>query len=519
MYVDGPETYLHLRRSDLMMAAMQGKNAIMILNELYYESAVYTDIETGTEQPDALSVVSVTVDGITVYGRGMSKKAAKLAAAQLAVEQLRGCGILQQRIAAKESAKASTATSDKQVPYRNTVCSVIPENAIAKLNRLHTGLNYQVIDMNMTPGQATSFTVSVNVNGQDFTGTDRSKKSARLAAAENVLRSLNMWTKEDNDAKRLAKLSAMASLKTTGYSVNIGAVRSMRGIRGVPFARAGRVIRGQAMQARGSFSQGHITGPLSAGFSPPGIARGGQMFRSRGSGMLRRGTRGGGIRGRGARGAATNLAVSVPRDKNPIQLLNEVYYAAAVYEYSGPVQMAEGRAPEDQCTVTVDDIVAYGYGPTKKDAKLAAAISAVQQLEAAGILQKRLADKAAFMSMKHGADATQNYYATQSRGVQVQASARMQRGGRGRPVRGRGRAAPRRPGSGVGVSRGLLNTPQHYPQTMRADLSTDFTSFDDSSFVSFEGAAPNRGTAAVRRFRAPQRPNRGRGAGRMLGQF
>jgi len=511
MYVGGPETYMHLRRNDLTKAAGDGKNAIMVLNELYYESAVYNDIETIIDDTDVLNVVSVTVDGVTTYGRGITKKAAKLAAAQFALDQLRNSGILQQRIAEKESAKkTSLATSDKPVPYRNMVCPVIAENAVAKLNHVHPGLNYHVIHQNMTPGN-TSFTVSVNVQGQDFTGTAKSKKNARLEAAEQVLRALNMWTKEDDAAKKQAK--ALASGKMMGYPVNAGTLRTMRGR---PVAHAGRAFHGQAMQARGAFSQAH----QSPGFGPPGSARGVLSFHPRGSGMLRRGTRGGGVRGRGARGAAGDFAGLVSRDKNAIQILNEVYYAAAVYEYGGPMQVAEGSPFEEQCAVTVDGMTVYGYGPKKKDAKLNAANTAVQQLEAAGILQQRLADKAAFMSVKHAVDAEKrSYYASQTRGeVQAEGSAGMQRGGgRGRPVRGRGETAPRRPGSGIRTRRVLLNAPVHYPQAASTDVSTDFTTFDDSSLVSFENTALNRGIAAAgRRFGAPQRANRCRRAGRQF---
>jgi len=541
-YVGDPEGYMHLRRSQLMIASTDQKNAITILNELYYESAVYTPIHDGNES-DPFSTVSVTVDGITEYGRGVSRKEAKLSAASAAVEHLRSLGILQQRISEKELSKANaaskTSSSEKRVPYRNTVCPVIPENAIAKLNHTYGGLKYNVIDFQMEAGgdfnneiAVTSYTVSVNVNGQEFTGTGRSKKSARLAAAESALHALNLWTEEDEAAKREARLSALASRKMANTPVAAawpvshftGRPRgfpSHSSIRGKPAFPARRIARGPAMRGRGmrgSFLQGQTYGFLSQ----PGIARA-PTFRGRGSSMLRRGTRGGAL---GFRGAKSNYVgqVEIPEDKNPVMLLNEVYYSSAVFEFPGRGQMSEGTGTEECCTATVDGITAYGVGPTRKDAKTSAATAAVQQLMAAGILQKRLADKAAFMSQKHALLAERKqYYVAQSRGVPVQDSARMHRGrgipgNRGRAPAGRGRGAQRRGSRGVG-GRGLPTVQSYYPQQAHTDVTTDFTTFEDSSFISFEDTVPNRGTVAGRPNRNPRTANAGRRPGRMLNYY
>jgi len=552
VYVDDPETYMHLRRSDLMMASNEEKNVVTILNELYYESAVYTVIHKESEHPDGLCTMSVTVDGITAHGHGVSRKEAKTSAACAAVKQLRCLGILQKRIAEKESIKAErktaikTAASEKPTPYRHTVCSVVPDNAIAKLNHFYKGLNYNVTDTKTVNGQ-TWFTMRLNVNGQDFTGTGRSKSGARRNAAENALRALNMWTAEDDAAKKQAHLLALAAQKVKS-SVNVGTFgmpvsrgpqlpgfpqefQSLGNIRGKP-TRARGVVRGQPLpssgtfQDRGSFLGGQTPDFLSTGFTQPDFARGrGQSFRARGSGMLRRGTRGG---VRGALGAAAN--VEIQREKNPVMILNEVYYSAAVYEFLPSVepQTDNAVAAQQYCTVSVDGITAYGCGPSKKDAKLDAASIAVQQLEAAGILQKRLADKAAFMSQKYALNARMH------RGNPVPGRSRVARGNaisgrsivaRGRPVSGssfaRGRATSGRNsiargrGSRVARGRGLHNVQSWYPQKTTADFNTDFTTFDTDSFISFD-TNPNNGTAAASQYRAPRTASSGRRPGRML---
>ena len=540
MYAGDAEEYMHLRRSDLMKASADEKNAIMVLNELYYESAVYTEIQS---QPGAaFYLISVTVDGITVYGRGLSRKEAKFSAACAAVEQLRCLGLLQKRLAEKESVNAERKSAAKNsadakpVPYRHSVCSVVPENAIAKLNHLYKGLNYNVVDAEMLSGPTSySYTVSVNVNGQDFCGTGRSKKVARLAAAENALRALNMWTEEDDTAKKQAKLSALAAVKTAKSSVNVGVFgrpvsagrplpggrrgfHSLGNFRGKPNPRARGMVHGQRLlssgtiRGRGSFLGGQTRGFPNMGGAQPGPPRG-PNFRARGSGMLRRGTRGG---GRGARGAANNVRhIEIPNDKNPVMLINEVYYSTAVYEYTptGELQMQMDQATvfEQHCSLRVDGITAYGTAPTRKDAKLNAAASAVQQLQAAGILQKRLADKAAFMSQKNALNAVKkaNYFAPQSNVVPTQGFARMHRAS---PVRGRGRTA-RRPGS---RGRGLHNMQSSYPQNASTDVNIDFTTLEDAFFTSFEDTQPNRGTVATRQYHAPQTASRGQWRGRML---
>lgn len=548
MYIGDPETYMHLRRSELMTAATDEKNAVTVLNELYYESAVYKIIEN-ENSPSGSCLVNVTVDGITTYGRGSSRKEAKVSAACAAIQQLRCLGILQKRITEKESVQAKrmaatkASASDKPVPYRHTVCPVVPENAIAKLNHLHPGLNYNVVDAHLETGQ-TSYTVRVNVNGQDFTGTGRSKKTARLAAAESALKAFNKWTVEDDFAKKQAQTSAATAGKLTMSSANsrasgrplsrgprvrglqrgfrnMGNIRSNQfaRARGRGFARGGGVASSRTIQGAGSFLDNQILH-----FTPTsyGLTRG-LSLRARGSGMLRRGTRGGGF---GARGAASKVVghTEIPPDKNPVMMLNEIYYSAAVYDYpsGGEVQM------DQSCTVTVDGITAYGTGPTRKDAKLNAASSAVQQLQACGILQQRLADKAEFMSQKHA------LLARKKRGaVPVQASARMHRGypapgnvgvTRGQGSRGRGAVRGRGVARGRGVSRGNVvargrGSPavmSWYPQNASMGQSVDFTTLEDASFMSFEDTVPKRETAAASQYQHPGMPIGGQQPGQML---
>jgi len=123
LYFGDPKVYMQYCDCDLMNTAAEEKNAIGILDYLYCKSAVYSETEEN-QKGTASHLTSVTVDGITAYGRGSSKKEAKLRAACAAVDQLRCRGLLQQRIIEKE-VSANRVTQ---------------ENAVTKLKRLYGAL-------------------------------------------------------------------------------------------------------------------------------------------------------------------------------------------------------------------------------------------------------------------------------------------------------------------------------------------------------------------------------------------
>ena len=294
--------------------ALEGaKCPIVLLHKLYPDTSVYAEIPEN-DQPDNSHLISVTVDGITAYGRGLNKKEAKLNAARAAVEQLRCLGLLQKQIANKKShiitmkAAAEMSTLEKRP---KVVSPAVPEIAVAKLNRLYAPLYFNTVHTSTTEGH----TVGLSVNDQYFTGTGRTKKAARLAASENALRAFDMWTKEDEDAKVNSQIDARPKApekpESSGFQVpgpecGFG---SSHGFHGQPVFRARGVAHGMplpsrgAMHARGSFSGSHTSGFTPGAFSQPGRGRGRELH-ARGSGMLSRGTRGRGAAGRGAPVAA-----------------------------------------------------------------------------------------------------------------------------------------------------------------------------------------------------------------------
>ncbi|XP_050738043.1 double-stranded RNA-specific editase 1-like isoform X2 [Eriocheir sinensis] len=77
-----------------------------------------------------------------------------------------------------------------------------PKNPISKLNELRPGLVYKTLAME-GPSHAPVFTVSVELNGQVYQGTGRSKKLAKHAAAEATLRSFLQFPNASDAAEAL----------------------------------------------------------------------------------------------------------------------------------------------------------------------------------------------------------------------------------------------------------------------------------------------------------------------------
>ncbi|MPC87934.1 Double-stranded RNA-specific editase 1 [Portunus trituberculatus] len=77
-----------------------------------------------------------------------------------------------------------------------------PKNPISTLNELRPGLVYKTMAMD-GPSHAPVFTVTVELNGQVYEGTGRSKKLAKHAAAEATLRSFLQFRNASDAAEAL----------------------------------------------------------------------------------------------------------------------------------------------------------------------------------------------------------------------------------------------------------------------------------------------------------------------------
>ncbi|XP_059618835.1 double-stranded RNA-specific editase Adar isoform X2 [Phlebotomus argentipes] len=88
----------------------------------------------------------------------------------------------------KRSGENLSASGSPRKKRKNGEQLPQPKNPVALLNELRQGLTY-TLEAQTGPVHAPLFTISVEVDGQTYTGQGRSKKMARLAAAEAALRS------------------------------------------------------------------------------------------------------------------------------------------------------------------------------------------------------------------------------------------------------------------------------------------------------------------------------------------
>ncbi|KAK7864797.1 hypothetical protein R5R35_012286 [Gryllus longicercus] len=236
----------------------------------------------------------------------------------------------------------------KKVPVQSQ-----PKNAVCALNELRPGLVYTTVDQS-GPVHAPTFTVSVEVNGQQFEGQGRSKKLAKHAAAEAALRSFVQF-KNAPEAQQAMNMH-IADLDFTSDITE---------------------SEGDLFNA---FQPGHTPGPdaSSAPEGQEGVGSGSpSALQNGGSGVASSGAAAAAAAARAARGGPLrNMHPVFPPDKSPVMLLNELR-PGVKYECVG-----ENGEPYAKFTMTVvvDGETFEGTGPSKKLGKAAAAKAALAKL-------------------------------------------------------------------------------------------------------------------------------------------
>ena len=289
------------------LPVFDGKNPIMQLNELYH-GLTYTFRDPVGPVHAATYHVSVEVEGQSFQACCNSKKSAKLAVANIALETLKSQGILdareQERAQNKDvkltkrrdfMSKRSDMLQERIQQYKNRDRKnpPLPKNAIVKLNDRYRSLEYKLVSQT-GPSFNTTFTMSVSVENKTYFGTGRSKKRAKMEAAETVLKGMGLWTEEDEEIKKAVIQYLEEQTEDQSLPVNIpgekrgsgtaamGGNGGARGRGGPPASRGQRQIRGRgrgggAGRGRGrGMARGLGPGPygnyhdLSANFRPGG---------------------------------------------------------------------------------------------------------------------------------------------------------------------------------------------------------------------------------------------------------
>ncbi|XP_066988616.1 double-stranded RNA-specific editase 1 isoform X3 [Macrobrachium rosenbergii] len=201
-----------------------------------------------------------------------------------------------------------------------------PKNPISTLNELRPGLVYSTLSME-GPSHAPMFTVAVELDGQVFKGSGRSKKLAKHSAAEATLRSFLQFRNASDAAQALGQnSSAVQDFTSDDSEVGFGSNSN-----------------------------------VAAGETPP-------------SGKNKIG---------GGSTASSTVTTTTPTGgpsqttKNPIMLLNELRQGV---EYQLKRESGEPHAKTFAFQVTVDGQTFEGTGNSKKLAKAAAARQALSKL-------------------------------------------------------------------------------------------------------------------------------------------
>uniref|UniRef100_A0A8C6TJ07 Adenosine deaminase RNA specific B2 (inactive) n=1 Tax=Neogobius melanostomus TaxID=47308 RepID=A0A8C6TJ07_9GOBI len=192
------------------------KNALVQLNELKPGLQYRMVSQTGPVHAPVFSI-AVEVNGLTFEGAGPTKKKAKMRAAELALKSfVQFPNAPQAHLAMGNIANPSADFTSDQADFPDTLFKEFesssggdllsselsaktrrdrpqadaPKSPIAILNELRPGLRYACLSERAEGRRLRSFVMAVRVDGRIFEGCGRSKKLAKIQAAQCALQSL-----------------------------------------------------------------------------------------------------------------------------------------------------------------------------------------------------------------------------------------------------------------------------------------------------------------------------------------
>ncbi|XP_035668351.1 LOW QUALITY PROTEIN: double-stranded RNA-specific editase 1-like [Branchiostoma floridae] len=213
----------------------------------------------------------------------------------------------------------------KKSPYG----SASSKNAVMQLNELKPGLQYRLISQSGPP-HAPEFVMSVEMNGQTFKGRGRTKKEAKLRAAEQVLRS---FVKSKSASKTYQTIGRKPTPYTTDHTDSDNSLEE-------------EPNKPQEYSPDRSTDESN---PLDGACVPP--------F--------------------GAVHSPYSTTYTPQGGKNPLMILNELRPGL---KYELVSETGESHAKNFVMAVTIDGRTCEGSGRSKKLAKIRAAQAALQEI-------------------------------------------------------------------------------------------------------------------------------------------
>ncbi|KAL3278820.1 hypothetical protein HHI36_016340 [Cryptolaemus montrouzieri] len=183
---DGPPTETEKRFKKLKKAKTSDetlKNPVSALNEMY-KGLKYNFVQQKGPSNNPVFTVEVELNGEKYIGQGRSKALAKHCVAKKVLEFLDPSKVYAEEPSSDVASSFSSDGSANEVDSDRFG----DKNPVSILNELRSGLKYNVLEQH-GPSHAPTFKVSVDVDGQTYIGTGRSKKLAKCAAAEEALKS------------------------------------------------------------------------------------------------------------------------------------------------------------------------------------------------------------------------------------------------------------------------------------------------------------------------------------------
>lgn len=157
------------------------KNPVSILNEIH-KGLNYQFLSAKGPTNCPIFKVEVEFQGIKYFGEGRSKNLAKHNVAKNILNVIDP----ERQFECVEISNNAPILDDDNQPLKNNISA--EKNPVSVLNELRAGLIYNFVSVN-GPSHAPTFEVTVEVDGQIYKGSGRSKKLAKTNAAEAALRS------------------------------------------------------------------------------------------------------------------------------------------------------------------------------------------------------------------------------------------------------------------------------------------------------------------------------------------
>ncbi|KAF4518987.1 hypothetical protein B566_EDAN007775 [Ephemera danica] len=258
------------------------------------------------------------------------------------------------------------STGDRPAPpkkKRKKTASVVspsqPKNAVCALNELKPGLDYQLVSQ-QGPVHSPMFTICVEVNGQRFEGSGRSKRLAKQAAAEAALQSFLQFKNAPEAQQAMGRLTAAARSTDLDFTSDVCDIEMH------PFDST--EVRNAPLPADPvSQNKGQLCSPLAPLMAPSSMQTPASRTPVMNVQLLQQ---------QQQQQRSAKLAKISPQEKNPVTILNELVPGT---KFECVNESGEANT-KFTMAVTVEGQIFKGTGPSKKLGKAAAAKAALLKL-------------------------------------------------------------------------------------------------------------------------------------------